>query len=109
MSAEMGQFTLRADPAKIQATAGSLKTKIGKLRTELEALVSKVESTANYWNGDAAEAYRRDFKEEQPEFDEAIRRLDEHVTDLYNIASVYTGAEQINVNVSEALLSDVIE
>lgn len=109
MSTEMGQFTLRADPVKIQATAGNLKTKINKLRTELDALISKVESTANYWNGDAADAYRRDFKEEQPEFDEAIRRLDEHVTDLYNIASVYTGTEQMNVSVSEALLSEVIE
>lgn len=109
MSTEMGQFSLRADPVKIQATAANIKTNINKLRTELDALISKVESTANYWNGDAADTYRRDFKEEQPEFDEAILRLEEHVTDLYNIASVYTGTEQMNVSLSESLLSEVIE
>lgn len=109
MSSGIGDFTLRADPEKIQAAAGNLKTKIDRLRTDFDEMISKVESTANYWQGDAADKYRGDFKEEQPDFNEAFNRLNEHVVDLYNIAAVYTGAEQMAQNYAEALLTNVIE
>lgn len=109
MSSEIGNFTLRVDPEKLQATAGNLKSKIDKLKADFNEMISKVNSTANYWQGDAADAYREEFSEEQPEFDEAFARLSEHVVDLYNIAAVYTGAEQMVQSYAEVLQTNVIE
>jgi WXG100 family type VII secretion target len=109
MSSGIGDFTLRADPEKIQTLAGNLKNQIDKLSADFDEMLSKVESTANYWQGDAANKYRGDFKEEQPDFIEAFNRLNEHVVDLHNIAAVYTGAEQMAQNYAESLLTNVIE
>lgn len=109
MSMEMGNFTLRVDPEKLQTEAGNLKSKIDMLKANFDEIISKVNSTANYWSGDAADTYRAEFSDEQSEFDEAFGRLNEHVVDLYNIAAVYTGAEQMAQGYAEALLSDVIE
>lgn len=105
----IGDFTLKADPEKLQASAGNLKNKIDKLRADFDEMITKVASTANYWQGDAADKYRSDFKEEQPDFIEAFSRLNEHVVDLHNIAAVYTGAEQMAQSYAEALLTNVIE
>lgn len=109
MSNVIGDFTLKADPEKIQKTAGELKTKIDKLRVNFDEMIYRVESTANYWEGDAADKYRECFKEEGLDFNEAFNRLNEHVVDLYNIAAVYTGAEQIAQDYAEALMTNVIE
>lgn len=109
MSSGIGEFTLRADPERIQSAAGNLKRRIDLLRSAFTEISSKVDSTANYWQGDAAETYRQAFRNEQPDFDEALDRLDEHVIDLHNIAAVYTGAEQIAQGYVETLLTKVIE
>ena len=109
MSSGIGEFTLRADPERIQSAASQLKRRIDLLRATFAEISSKVDSTANYWEGDAAETYRQAFRKEQPDFDEVLDRLDEHVVDLHNIAAVYTGAEQIAQGYAEALLTNVIE
>lgn len=101
-------FTIKVDPADLQAAAETLSQKISQMKNIFSNMISKVDSTANYWQGDASDIYRSTFKEEQPEFDEAFSRMSEHVTDLYNIAGIYTGVEKDATALSGELSSDVI-
>lgn len=101
--------TVKADPQKIISTSNTLKRKIDKLQYVFDTMVDTVNQTANYWQGDASETYRNDFKEERPEFEEAFRRMLEHVEDLNTIASQYIDAEEKAIDLTESLLSDVID
>ncbi len=101
-------FVLKVDPVDLQAAADALARKINLMKNQFQSMISKVDSTAHYWEGDAANKYRAEFKGESPEFDEAFARMSEHVTDLYNIAGVYTGVEKAATELASDLSSDVI-
>lgn len=102
-------FTIKVDPADLQRASEELSKKLGVLQRIFDDMISRVSSTANYWQGDASEKYRKDFKNEKPEMEEAFARIREHVTDLYNIAGIYTGVEKNATELSnDLLLSDVI-
>lgn len=102
-------FTLKVDPVDLQNAADLVSRKVAALRNQFQNMVSKVQSTANYWEGDASDTYRSEFKSEQPEFEEAFARMNEHATDLFNIAGVYTGVEKsITDMIGSDLAADVI-
>lgn len=101
-------FTLKVDPADLQRAADDVEKKVNSMKNLFQEMITKVNSTANYWDGDAADKYRSEFKAESPEFDEAFARMGEHARDLYNIASVYTQTEQKIVEDIQDLSSDVI-
>lgn len=101
-------FTLKVDPADLQNTAEEVLKRINAMKNQFQNMISKVESTGNYWEGDAANKYRAEFKAERPEFEEAFSRMNEHVTDLYNIAGIYTGVEKTATELAGDLSSDVI-
>lgn len=109
MATGMNDIVLKVSPEKMVETAAEIKVMIDKAKADFDSIINKVASTAHYWQGIAAETYQTDFKEEQPEFEEAFKRLSEHVVDLHNMAAVYTGAEQMATNLAESLLSNVIE
>lgn len=102
-------ITIKVNPADLQNAADVVVRKVTTLRQQFNNMLSKVESTANYWEGDASDTYRSEFKSEQPEFEEAFARMNEHATDLFNMAGVYTGVEKsISDMISSDLASDVI-
>lgn len=102
-------FTLKVNPADLQRAADDVEKKVNSMKNLFDEMITKVNSTANYWDGDAADKYRSEFKAESPEFDEAFARMGEHARDLYNIASVYTETEQkVVMEAIETLSSDVI-
>ena len=104
-----GSYTIKADPQKMAVTANSLKKKIDKLQYEFNTMMDTVKETRNYWEGVAADSYRNEFQEERPDFDEAFRRMSEHVADLQMIASEYIKVNKENTDIAESLLTEVID
>lgn len=105
----MGSCTIKADPQKIISAANNLKKKIDKLQYEFNSMIDTVNATGNYWQGVAADSYRNEFKEERPEFDEAFKRMSEHVADLQAIAAEYIKGESVATDIAESLLDSVID
>ena len=109
MAGSIGNAQIRVTPEELQRAAAELNTKINAVTRLFDDMFTRVQNTQLYWQGDASEEYRKQFKNDRPEVDTAFRRIGEHVTDLYNMAAVYTGAEKANVDVSvNTLESDVI-
>lgn len=101
-------FKIKVNPQDLYNESDALKHQIDGLNRLLEQMYSKVEATSHYWQGDASQKYRNDFKQFRGETDQAIRRLSEHVGDLNTIAGTYEGVEKSNQDIANQLSSDVI-
>ncbi len=100
--------TLRVTPEQLESTAGEFSTKattVGNLTTQMTELVTGLSSV---WEGDAATAYTNKFRQLDDDIQKMIRMVQEHSTDLSEMAQVYRDAETANTEEAEALAGDVI-
>lgn len=104
----LGNYTLRVDPSNLQAQAGELQKSIASTKRLFDSVESCVNGLANYWEGDASDAYRNRYTALKPDIEEMFKRLSEHCTDLNSIASIYTGVESQNADIAVDLSDDVI-
>ena len=58
----IGAYTLRVTPEEVQACAAELYGKVSAVRGIFEEIDSRISSTANYWESDAADKYRAEYK-----------------------------------------------
>lgn len=98
----------KVDPADLQREATTLEEQIKGLERLFDFMLKKVDSTKNYWLGDASLQYRSEFENQEEYMAEAIKRMTEYVNDLNRIASTYTGVEKANVEIANQLSNDVI-
>lgn len=98
----------KVNPADLQREAATLEGQIRNLNMLFDSMLTKVNSTKNYWLGDASDHYRSEFANKKEDMEEAFNRMREHVNDLNQIASTYTGVENVNVEMARQLSDDVI-
>lgn len=96
-------------PEALYTKSEQVLTAINSMKSEFDGIKSIMNKTASYWIGDAGDAYRKSYKEQEPEIDTIFKRLMEHVTDLNQIAGQYVQAEQkAQALAQESLPADVI-
>lgn len=106
----VGNFlsTIKVNPDVLRAKASSTEGKIGELKAVFDALETTVNKTKTYWNGEAAESHREFYEKQKPDIETLFKRLAEEVSDLNQMASVYSTTEQEVKEISSELPSDVI-
>lgn len=104
----IGSYVLKVTPEQLQSKAGEIDGQISKIETAFDGISSIIDSSTNYWQGEASDSYRSKYKSEKDDIAKMLKRVKEHVTDLNNIASNYTKAEAKNKDMSNQLPADVI-
>lgn len=102
---------------KIKVTTGELTsaaTSFGKRATNMNSLATDMFTTVTnltkqIWTGSAAEAYNKKFSGLSKDVDKLTKMINEHVSDLNEMASIYEKAEQEAEKKISALKSTVIE
>lgn len=106
----IGAYTLRVTPEEVQACAAELYGKVNAVRGIFEEIDSRISATANYWESDAADKYRAEYKGSEKKVIAMLSAMSEHAKALDLIGAEYTKTEKINVSeVAETLLGNVIE
>ena len=100
--------TLRVTPEKLISTSNEFKAAANEVRTLTADMTSTVNSLSSIWQGDAANAYRNKFNGLQDDIARLISMINEHVTDLNEMANIYKQAENADLNDISSLSSDVI-
>lgn len=101
--------TLKVDTAKLKSTAGSFSSTAGTIRSLTNSMTDTVNSlTGEIWGGTAQQRYVSQFKGLQDDINRMISMINEHVSDLEDMAGTYESAEQSNESMAGALASDVI-
>lgn len=98
--------SVAVNTAELDTKASELSDCIRLLKINFEEMYERISSTANYWQGDAAEKYRSEFNSKKTDIETSVARLLEHVTDLRVMAGVYRDAEKDNIDITEQYLED---
>lgn len=101
--------TLLVTPAELKTASGQFQDKGNQIKTLTQNMTSKVgELTGRVWSGDAASKYVTQFNGLQDDINRMIAMINEHVSDLNEMAAEYEKAENDNQQAAAALSSDVI-
>lgn len=101
--------TLKVDTSKLTSTATSFNTTANTIRNLTNSMTDTVNSlTGNIWSGEAQIKYTTQFNSLQDDINRMINMINEHVTDLQEMARNYEGTEQENQTSAEGLMSNVI-
>ncbi len=99
---------LKVTPEKlIQASTefSSTGKTIASLTQEMTTIINGLKSI---WQGDAATGYSNKFNGLQDDIEKINKMIQEHVTDLNEMAREYQSAEATNTEESSRLLTEVI-
>ena len=105
----MASGTLRVSPEKLQATASSFESTgstVNGLTQQMTSIVTSL--SGQVWTGTAATAYVNKFNGLQDDMNRIYKMIQEHSTDLIEMAQLYTNAENANADLANSLSSDVI-
>lgn len=101
--------TIKVDTAKLRQTASSFNGEAYSVQHATNRMVDIVNQLTGYiWTGEAQTKYRGKFNGLRDDIHRMVRMINEHVTDLQDMAATYEGAEQENIIISDTLESDVI-
>ncbi len=96
-------------PEALYQKSEEVQTAINSMRNEFDSIKSIMSRTSSYWQGEAADTYRKNYTNYEPDIQEIFARLSEHVSDLNNIAGQYVEAENKAQSIAETLPDAVIE
>lgn len=102
----MGTLVVR--PEILREKSREVLARLKEMKSAFETLERAVEGTQSYWLGEAGTLARAYMGNRNPEVEEMLLRLMEHVQELNHMAAVYAAAEQESEKTANALPADVI-
>ncbi len=99
---------IKVSPQLLTSTASEFSsqgTAVSNLTNEMMNLITGLSST---WEGEAASAYINKFRSLEDDIQKMVRMIQEHSTDLEEMARIYTEADNANMEEANSLSSDVI-
>lgn len=106
MNASEVSFTVTPDV--LLQKSQQIGTEVSKLRNLFDTVQQAVNGTGAFWQGEAGNAHREAYNSREEDFSTMLARLQEHVTDLNQIAGNYLQFENEIREMEEALPDDVI-
>ena len=99
---------IKVSPQLLTTTATGFNDQASTLSGLTGEMMSLITGLASAWEGDAATVYINKFKGLEDDIQRMIRMVQEHSTDLEEMARIYTEADTANADEANSLASDVI-
>ncbi len=90
--------TIRVNPSTLRSKASELRGMNNRFRTQIQTLRSQEISLNSMWDGEANEAFHREFSKDCTQFDKFYNAIVKYVSSLNEIAAQYEKAERTNQN-----------
>jgi WXG100 family type VII secretion target len=104
----MAAGVLKVTPEKLVAASGEFGTAGRNIKALTQEMLEIVNSLKSVWMGEAATGYGSRFVQLQDDMEKINRMIQEHVTDLNEIAREYQSAEDASTEQSAGLNTDVV-
>lgn len=103
-------ITLKVDPAKLRTTASNFSTLRGDIKRKTQDMMNLVNKlNGATWTGTAQQAYVSKFRQLQTDMTEIEIKLNEHTTDLLEIANLYERSDRSNADAANRLGTDFVQ
>ena len=99
-------ITLRVDPAALSAKVDEM---IGNKTTIIQIMdqaKTEITSLAGTWQSTAADEFQNRFKQIYNDIDNMLAIVSEHISDIKEVAQIYTRAESAARSAAEGLPTD---
>lgn len=107
-SAMLGSVELLVTPEQMYRAADLIEKNIQSSKNAFTSMISDIQKTSAYWEGDAAEKERKRFQQENENFSALIMNLTNYVTELKLITDIYVTSEQESTTEAMSLQSNVL-
>lgn len=92
--------SITVTPEELKKNAAEFSETGNSMHQIASNMLQTVQSLSGIWEGDAADAYRGNFKRFQGSFDKLKKTVDAHASALTDLAQLYQQAEQQNVEIA---------
>lgn len=99
---------IKVTPEKLIQTANEFSASGKTISSLTKEMMNIVNGLKSVWQGSAASAYAGKFNSLSDDIEKINRIVEEHVSDLTEMARTYQAAEDASTQESEKLLSEVI-
>ena len=99
---------IKVNPETLNSTASEFGNQASSLQNLTGQMMSLVTGLSSAWQGEASTAYIGKFQGLQDDMDKMFRMVQEHSTDLQEMAAAYIDAETKNAELAQSLAPDVI-
>lgn len=100
--------TLRVDPDKLISAADAFKSQGNTIQNLTQQMLQTVTSLNGSWEGEAQNSYFTRFKALEGDMNQIQQKINEHVSDLQEMAQIYKGTESGNAGNISGLATDYI-
>lgn len=100
--------TLRVTPEKMLSISGQFGQSNGTVKNLTSQMLAITGALSSTWAGEAATAYYNKLKGLEPDMNRLYRMIQEHTTDLADMAKTYQNAEKANLQTANALQTNQI-
>ena len=104
----MAEIILRVTPAELRNKAEAFRSVVADIQKRFAAIQDISLKTRGYWIGEAGDKDREGFVSYQDDIAYIIGRLNEHPTDLLNMAGIYEETEAAIREINSELQTDMI-
>lgn len=105
----MADNIIKVTPEELQRTAGEFQSLNGQVKATTDEMITEITNLKSVWEGQAAEALYSKISGLQQDMEKIYKMINEHVTDLNDMAQRYITAETQNEQTSSELLSNIIQ
>ncbi len=92
----------------LRSTASEFQTAMTQIQNYTSQMVDTANGLSAKFQGEAAQTYINKFNMLQDDITKLANMVNEHVTDLNEMADVYDSKENINIEKASALSGDVL-
>ncbi len=100
--------TIKVSPEKLLSTAQEFSSQGSTISALTSQMLNLVTTLSSAWEGDAATAYITKLKSLESDIQVMNRMIQEHVSDLEQMANLYSTTEQSNTDDAASLASGII-
>ncbi|MDD2980435.1 MAG: WXG100 family type VII secretion target [Hespellia sp.] len=99
---------IKVSPELLISTAGEFNNQGSAINSLTGEMVQLVSGMSSIWEGEAANAYMTKFKGLEDDIQKMIKMVQEHSTDLEEMARIYQDADNAGADDAGSLSADVI-
>ena len=100
--------TVKVSFSELRNASDEFETTAGQVQTITGDMMNMVNGLNSVWQGAASDSYRNQFNKLDDDMQRMIRMIQEHATDLKDMANRYETIENANADRSNTLAGDVI-